>query len=82
MKDYIELLEGQVDLFEHRIATATDSFERGLWTGRRDATNEAIEFAKRIEPEIEEPYTSLRERLMAEEYSMAGDIRDFPADAA
>lgn len=51
--DLLDILEGQVALADHRIAIATDSFERGLWTGRKHATEEAITYIEKALPEIE-----------------------------
>ncbi len=74
-QDLVELLEGQIALADHRIDTAADSFERGLWTGRKHATEEAlgyvqkalpeIEAEARLVPEDEEPFASLAERVAA-----------------
>lgn len=51
--DLIDLLEGQIALADHRITTAADSFERGLWTGRKHATEEALAYFEKALPEIE-----------------------------
>ncbi len=76
-EDLIDLLEGQSDLYEHKLTVAEDTFERGLWTGRKQATDEALSYVKRalpdieeearLIPDVEEEVGSLRERLMAEE---------------
>lgn len=59
-------------LFEAKLTTADDAFQRGHYSGWIAATNQDLEHLRGLRdddliPEQEEPYDSLRERLLAEE---------------
>lgn len=74
LNDIITILEERVTLFEAKLATADDAFARGHYSGWIAATSADLEYVRNLRddldsliPPVEEPYASLRERLIAEE---------------
>lgn len=76
LKELITILEERVTLHEAKLAAvpADRPFDRGHYSGWIAATNLDLEYLRKMNdqldsliPPIEEPYTSLRERLIAEE---------------